>query len=586
MVQPALIRPRAGTSTTVARTLTASLLGGALFGGALFGGGCAIVDSVANTVLAVNRYARGIVQGKGETENGAQIGDWTYLSENGEVVARGRYENDEQVGVWTYYYAGGNQKEYEGEISSAGRVGPYRYWHSNGNQRAAGRFAAGTETGEWTFWNPRGRMTQRGTFDDGMRHGRWVSFHDDGTRAADGLYHRGVQVGTWRLWDEDGTESLAWKPLPDGVDWAEERWEEGGTTRRAGFLRAGRPQGIWTIYHRSGEPRLVGTFERGIADGPWAAYDEDGNAVAAGDVRLDRPDGTWAIGGRDVEASGFAPPAPFDGTWSRADLVREAGVESAIITWLAEAASPLAEGAIVKMHEPDVTVDDSELVAADVPADGPTIAQPWTVSELQNIDLLVDFYQGSKDALRRLQSRYARRGSTEAIALPEPEGDRARAQHYLDKAFPLRVFKDEAGNDMDLDSLKGSKVVLVVLRGYGQGVCVYCTTQTKALYQSGAFEKFDELGAKLHVVFPGEANGLATFKESYASISEEELPPYGLLYQNCTLVADTLDLEGSQVIPSTFILDEEGKVRWAYIGKSAEDRPPVPMLISALESLP
>lgn len=547
---------------------------------------CAVVDSVASGVLALNRYARGIARAEGKVEDGAQTGEWSYLSEGGRTLARGKYENDEAVGVWTYYYENG-QIEYEGEVQGDVRVGQYRYGHPNGNPRASGSFIEGREFGEWRFWNVRGTLAQRGTFEDGLRHGRWVSFHPNGTLAADGLYHKGVQVGLWRMTDTGGNESVAWSTLPADTEWVEDRWED-GTLRRAGFLHLKRPQGLWVLNHRSGDPRLIGSFENGVADGPWTAFGDAAEVLAEGNVRLGRAAGAWKVvsGGalREVDAGGFALSMPFQGEWSEATLASSSGPEGALSTWLSEISAPIDEGAIASMEKPEDDAGKAALASADVEPIVPLVLQPWKLSEIALIDTLVDMYSGNAEAARRIGSRYAgRRGG--AAKSEMTDGDEDRSDVFVGKEFPLTVFKNEDGSDFLLNDLKGSKIVLVVLRGYGRGVCVYCTTQTKALVKANAAEKFEALGAKLHVVYPGQKNGLETFRKSYATLDDEDQPPYGLLYQNGTLIGDALELKGTMVIPSTFIIDEDGKVAWAYVGTSPEDRPPVTRILKELEKL-
>lgn len=564
--------------------LPLALLAGA---SAVLAPSCAIVDSVAGGVRGIGRFARGIVRGEGQLEDGKQQGDWTYESENGVVRARGRYEDDVQVGVWTYYYENG-QPEYQGELQGQRRTGRYQYWYPSGSPRAMGSFVDGREFGHWRFWAESGEISQRGTFWNGLRHGRWTSYHRDGTLASEGLYLEGQQVGRWRLRDRDGNESVAWTPLPEGYEWIDDRWED-GAPRRQGFRQLGRPVGLWVTGHRSGDPRLVCVMDGGVAQGHCVAFDGSRERVAEGEVYVGRPTGTWAIkrgaAMTELDAGGFPLAMPFQGEWSAAEVVRSAGPESTLGTWLSELAAPVTEEHIADHTRP---ADDAgaEALAAAKPADPdvPVMPQPWTAFELKNYDVLVKAYRKGGAALRTLQSRYAR-GRASAPPIPEPGGDVDAAAGFVGKPLPLTVFKNESGEDFDLGTLRGSKVVLVVLRGYPGQVCVYCTAQTQALCEEGAFEEFERLGARLQVLFPGEKNGLEAFKAAYDSLSKRAIPPYGLLYENDYIVGPLLNLEGSKVTPATFILDEEGIVRFAYIGKTREDRPAARLLIDELKKL-
>ena len=128
--------------------------------------------------------------------------------------------------------------------------------------------------------------------------------------------------------------------------------------------------------------------------------------------------------------------------------------------------------------------------------------------------------------------------------------------------------------------------MLVVLRGFGGRLCVYCCAQTEALCEANAFEEIERLGAKLFVLFPLTRPQLDAFRRGYQQlVDEDDIPPYGLLYQNDGIVGPGLGLEGRKVIPSTFVLDEEGIVRYAYVGKSNQDRPAVSEILEELDKL-
>lgn len=545
---------------------------------------CAIVDSVSTGFRAAGRFLRG----EGRVEGGLQQGEWTYQHEDGRLRARGRFEDDVQVGLWTYYYPSG-QKEYEGNMVAGLRDGRYSYWHPNGNPRAAGSFENAREFGEWMFWGPRGNLVQRGTFQNGLRNGLWTSFHGNGRVSARGLYFNGEQVGRWTTVGPDGAEVVGWTPMPNGVEWVEDRWDD-GTLRRSGFLHHGRQVGLWTLHDRQGDPRLVCAFENGVAHGPCVAYGKNQSILGEGRAENDRAVGTWTLssGGSavDVDASGFAPSMPFGGAWSGPDLADTSGPETAIGVWLAELGSGVDESLLVDMSEPaEVAPEAAEaMAAADAEPDVPTVLQPWTENELDGYADLVRAFSSGGDALEKLGSKYAKMRNRGA-RVPTLGGDGDAASRYVGKPLPLTVFKTPDGSDFDITELRGKRVVLVVLRGYVGGICEYCVAQTKAWSLEGAPERIEELGAELYVLFPGEANGLKTFIDAYAQLNEDLKPRYGLLYENDYIVGPMMDIEGQKVVPSTFVLDEEGICRFAYVGKSFEDRPSSKLVIAELEKL-
>lgn len=553
---------------------------------------CAVVDSVRSGIHSVSTWAESFSSGEGRVASGRQEGEWNFKYPDGQPRAQGAYVDDVQDGPWTYWYPSGD-KEYEGSFANSRRTGVWRYWHPNGNPRAQGRFVEGREWGEWMFWNLRGERAQRGSFLHGQQTGTWTYWRDDGERSAEGLFRDGKRVGLWRFWDEKGVESREDYALDESVAWAHDVWPN-GELRRDGFVASGRPDGLWTLRHRSGAARLIGGFESGLPNGHWAAFDPRGERLAEGFVEAGRPRGEWIVvdsGGRHTwDASASMPPPPFRGEWSDDEFARNTALDNALATWISEAAAPLPKAALAPIEAPAVAKVEApkpEQVAAVVAEpDVPIHAQPWTQREMREFNDYVEAYTEKASAKSSaLTSRYARRRTTSSSEAESTGGTPDRARNYLGKPLPLTLFLDTNGGEVDLKRLEGKRVVVVVLRGFGGGVCVYCTAQTAALCEAGALERFKQLGAELEVVFPGTRNGVEAFKRGYESLAPKERPPYGLLYQNDYLVSQLLDLEGNKVIPSTFILDEQGIVRFAYIGENIADRPPVATLIDELEKL-
>lgn len=550
---------------------------------------CAFRDVIVDTF----RYVGELVQGDGEvTEEGMQQGDWSFKDEDGNLRAEGRYEDDVQVGVWTYYFANGN-KEYEGEMVDQRREGPFRFWYEDGTLRAKGDFVRGREFGEWTFWHPNGEVSRRGALANGLQEGTWTSFRPDGTVASRGRFLDGQPVGRWEHFGAGGEASpaVSWTPLPEGMEWASDHWED-GTLRREGFLRNGRQEGLWRMYHRSGAPRLIGEFRDGSPNGNWFALDGDGELVAAGKVELGRPVGSWRLGvdRRVSDASSFGPPMPFSGSWSRADDLDERATDLALGLWLAEIRAPLPEGSIADDSGPtaeDEEAPESVVEVATEEADVPVKAQVFTRSEQDLFNRLKDWYTDAREA-RKSGGIYAGSRRKGAASISEADtlgGDQEAAKAYIGKPLPLMVYKNDQGVEVDLAEFRGQRVVLVILRGYPGKVCIYCTAQTAALYEAGAVDAFARLGARLEVLFPGQKNGLSAFQEAVRRLSDADFPEYGMLYENDYIVGPMLRIEGSKVIPTTFILDEEGIVRFAYVAKSPQDRPSVELLKSELRKL-
>ncbi len=551
--------------------------------------GCAVVDSLSSGLRSVGRWAEGFAFGSGEVVDGEQQGDWEFQYEGGQLRARGKYKDDVQDGPWTYWYANGD-KEWEGTFVDSLRSGRWTYWHKGETPKAQGVFVDGREFGEWIFWSARGSISQRGAFLNGRRTGLWTYFDDRGSRTAEGHCYDGVEVGLWRFWDADGQRSEEWHDYPDGVEAALDTWEN-GTARREGFLVNGRQDGLWVIRHRGGELRMLGQFRDGSADGTWAAFRSGGTAFATGEVERGRPVGDWEIRGDDGRstwsASGSSNPPPMRGEWSRDDLAESVPVEEALGAWIAESMSRVADDSILASTAPvdlEQSASGLELAEAVAKPSVPVSAQPWTSRELKEFSDYVRAYElGELPA--RLASRYgaARRRVAEKAALATG-GDAARMAGFLGNPLPLTYYRNGKGELFDVVPPKGRRTVLVILRGFGGSLCVYCAAQAEAYCLPGTLESFKKLGTDVYVVFPGSENSLEAFIKSYEALVEGECP-VDILYEDDYKVSKRLGLEGAKVLPSTFVIDDLGIVRYAYVGETDEDRPAVKDILETIADL-
>ncbi|MFT5049575.1 MAG: antitoxin component YwqK of YwqJK toxin-antitoxin module/peroxiredoxin [Chlamydiales bacterium] len=546
---------------------------------------CAVVTAVTGQIDGLVSWVEGFSRGSGKVAGGLQQGEWIFYGDSGQKRAFGSYKDDVQDGPWVYLHPNGN-KEYEGTFAHERRVGLWRYWHANGSPKAQGYFHEGREFGQWLFWDKRGQRTQRGHFQDGLQSHRWTYWHPDGSAQAEGWFLEGQKVGVWSFWDEAGAPSDRDFGLEDGLQVVSEEWSD-GTVRREGLLRGSEKQGLWLVQHRSGQARLQAAFEQGVIAGPSVVFDANGDRLAAGVIAGGRPTGEWSVWSATGEglwsASGESPSVPFVGEWSDASLADPADLGPALGRWLAEASSDLDPGSVL---EAPLAVQDSvseeQLAEVQNEPGVPVNVQPWTERQRAEAERFLEIFTNIDVDASELMSRYSRRApgkSTEA----DPVGDLDRASDFVGKRLPLTEYIDPFGVAVDLESLRGQRVVLVVLKGFGGGVCIYCTEQTIALCDAGAFERFEELDARLMVLYPGSKEALAAFKRSCQSFGDTDLPPYGLLYQQDVIVGKKMGLEGDKVVPSTFILDEQGIVRFAYIGEHEADRPSVELLFKKLE---
>ena len=76
------------------------------------------------------------------------------------------------------------------------------------------------------------------------------------------------------------------------------------------------------------------------------------------------------------------------------------------------------------------------------------------------------------------------------------------------------------------------------------------------------------------------------FMDAFNEVTELEGDlPIGVLYDPDLELVTRMGIESELAIPSTFILDLDGVVRYAYVGTSIEDRPPAKDLLEAVKEL-
>ncbi len=518
--------------------------------------------------------------GPRDPEDGTQHGLWRYWYDfdRKHPQAQGTWKKDRQDGQWRYWYENG-QLEWEGGFASNRLDGLSTFWYEDGNTRTSGIYDAGLEEGAWSFWTESGELDQQGEFAAGVPTGRWTYWYPDGSPKADGFRWNGARIGVWRFWDTRGARYEKAYPAPSGVEIAAEEWEN-GTPKREGVVVRGARHGRWTTWSENGGRKMSGAFQDGKPHGLWIAWAEDGSLRAAGRVEQGRIVGPWHVfnDGTCTVMPSDTFDQPGSGTAAGVVVDDSVPVERLIASWIDEAAAPAPAQLDTRAASGDPEPPAQLVEATERRPRVPLRAQPWTVTEEENIDYLVTRYtKGAKAAKPPPGSRYGK------VVRAAPKGDTKRASQSIGKPLPATQFTTGEGESIDLTALRGKKIVLVVLRGYAGMVCVYCTTQTQALANAAA--KFAEHNAEVLVVYPGPEDGLPAFLEAYRSLSKGVPPPYKQLADPDFKLVAPLGLRGDLAIPATYVLDETGIVRWAYVGSSVDDRPGTDEIFAQLESM-
>ena len=540
------------------------------------------------------RRSDGTPEAAGELRRGLQEGVWTHRHPDGSLQAEGPCRGDARHGEWTWWRADGSVEQ-RGSFDAGMKTGAWSTWRADGSLASSGTCHEGLEHGPWRFLRPDGSLERHGWYHRGAPAGPWTAHDASGAVKAFGQYRAGVMAGDWLARDADGAWTRTSYPTPDGVVFVVERSRlatsgaeeaDPALLRRVGSLVAGSKQGLWVGWHGGNSVRLAATFVDDRAHGLVQACDAEGRVLAQGSARDGALAGEWrwALGdGWRVET--YDPPRPkraHDGSWSdeSATTLDAATVER----WLAELSSPPQPAPI---PPPAPAADAATRAALEAPAPQATSAraQPWTGHERHILPRLVALYGAGTAANWGERDGYeVPRGRSVALLHPD---EVAKPGDHIGKRLPkTRFVRAGESEPFDLESARGRRnVLLVVLRGFGGQVCVYCTAQLKALGKERA--RIEALETEVCLVYPGPRSGLDAFLEAWElTYGAGEKPPWSMLYDADLELVDALGIRDNIAVPSCLLLDKQGVVRWSHVGKDHADRPSALEILRRIEGLP
>ena len=142
------------------------------------------------------------------------------------------------------------------------------------------------------------------------------------------------------------------------------------------------------------------------------------------------------------------------------------------------------------------------------------------------------------------------------------------------------------GNPVQLSKLTANgPVVVVVLRGYPGYQCPACNAQTGQLI--AAADKFAAKKAQVVLVYPGSDADLQQYAARFAGDKTWPAKFYFVLdsqYLLTHLYGLRWNAPNETAYPSTFVVDEAGKITFAKVSKSHGGRATVDELLKALPS--
>lgn len=155
------------------------------------------------------------------------------------------------------------------------------------------------------------------------------------------------------------------------------------------------------------------------------------------------------------------------------------------------------------------------------------------------------------------------------------------------QAIKELVFTDKDGSKIKLVDYFGKKhIILVFTEGFNGMLCPFCKTQTSRLVAN--YEKFQDRDCEVIVVYPGAADHLDEFVEAALKTEKEQVDevPFPIVLDKDFKATDFFDIHSTHAHPSTYLIDKQGNVKFAYVGTDmTADRPSVKALLGRLDNL-
>ncbi|MFQ5815075.1 MAG: peroxiredoxin family protein [Candidatus Hydrothermarchaeaceae archaeon] len=155
---------------------------------------------------------------------------------------------------------------------------------------------------------------------------------------------------------------------------------------------------------------------------------------------------------------------------------------------------------------------------------------------------------------------------------------------------PGFTLKDIGGNEIKLSSLIGKAYVLLVF--YRGSWCPICNTQIANF--SRDYQKFKKMNTEIVAISSDSVKGAKMTEEKsrpqfpiLLDTDSEVIESYGILVKKRELkdIPALMHRKRDYAMPSVFIVDKNGIIRYKYAGKSFTDRPSNEDLLWNLEKL-
>jgi len=149
------------------------------------------------------------------------------------------------------------------------------------------------------------------------------------------------------------------------------------------------------------------------------------------------------------------------------------------------------------------------------------------------------------------------------------------------------VFTNKDGSEIKVADYLGKKnLILVFTEGFNGMLCPFCKTQTSRLVAN--YEKFKERDCEVIVVYPGSGEHLNEFVEAALTTEKTQVDqvPFPIVLDEDFSATNYFEIHSMHAHPSTFLVDKQGNVKFAYVGKDmTADRPSVKTMLDKLDQL-
>jgi peroxiredoxin len=145
------------------------------------------------------------------------------------------------------------------------------------------------------------------------------------------------------------------------------------------------------------------------------------------------------------------------------------------------------------------------------------------------------------------------------------------------------------GREATLKQLSnGKRLIVVFTRGFAGSICPYCSTQTSRLIAN--YPEFSKRNTEVVVIYPLKDDTDRPRLDEFLkkandnnSMPAANIPPFPLVVDIGLKAVDSLELRKDLSKAATYIVEPDGAISFAYVGKSLADRPSVKALLAHLD---